>query len=125
MWPLLDESDAEHIEAVKAFYDTTVPQLVYDRLLSDASEVRARFARQPDDLGRLMNAQNLTKEFKKFREHLLQPVRFMWDHRDTLETLPLFDKPTVGDMGALEELLVESFLVAMSSLPKAASGSRT
>ena len=66
----------------------------------------------------ILETQNLTKEFKKFREHLLQPVRFMRQHHERLRNLPLFDRPTVGEMAALEDLLVESFLVAMSSLPK-------
>jgi hypothetical protein len=120
VWPLIESSQKTrvHAEAAKHFYSDgnpgdIHPQQVYDALLQEARAVVDRFSKTPDELKRLIDPQNLRKELKKYQEHVLDPVHFMWSKQDQIDRCSLFEKPNVEDLKGLEDVLTNSFLVAM------------
>jgi hypothetical protein len=119
-WPLVllnsnMANPAEQIdaEAAKNFYKVKRAQELYDILLDEAKSIVERFELAPDELKRLIDPDNLRKELSKYREHVLAPMKFMWDHYEEINLFPLFDKPNLEDLKGLEDLLTESFLLSM------------
>ena len=120
-WPMVqvdsfgsnDPQAKLYTEAAKRFYHVKEPQQLYDILRKEAEEAVERFQRASDELKRLINPENLRKELKKFDEHVLIPTRFARLNESKIKEYPLFNKPNIADLRALEDVLSESFLVAM------------
>jgi len=115
VWSLVDPDDSpnDFAEAAKAFYKVEHYQEVYDAMLQEAQKAIDRFSLAPDELRRLIDPENLKKELKNYREHVLEPIHFIWSARDKIKKCALYEKPSFSDLEGLEEVLTESFLLAM------------
>lgn len=115
VWPLIvsDPNTKELAEAAKRFYGLLEPQQIYDAMLQEAQKVIDRFSKEPDEIRRIINPKNLVKKLRSYREHILEPIHFMWAHEQGIKCSPLYDKPNFTDLSGLEDVLTESFLVAM------------
>jgi hypothetical protein len=115
VWPLCepDERTNSYADAAKRFYRTEEPQQIYDAMLQEAQKVVDRFSKASDELRRLIDPQNLRKELRGYREHILEPIHFMWTHEQSIKKYPLYEKPNFSDLSGLEDVLTESFLIAM------------
>jgi hypothetical protein len=116
VWPLCgsDKSAALDIAApIKEFYGLSNVQQIYDVLLHEADVAVERFSSVPDELKRLINPNNNQKELDKYYEHVHGPFKWFMRHEAAMQAFPLYDKPNVEDLRALDEELATFLRVAI------------
>ena len=64
----------------------------------------------------MIDPENLRKELKKWEEHQRGPMDFVKEHRDSIKALPLYGKPSIDDMYALEVILNRAFVGLSAAL---------
>lgn len=77
-----------------------------------ATHAMERFFETNDRLERLMSQRGLSKELKKFDEHILKPIKFYeQNHKDLLDNW-IYGRPNHIDIVSLRDFLTETFVEA-------------